>query len=180
LKYFKEEHAKAKVRPPGAETNDTYKPSWEFYEQLQFVNVVPDDTYETSGYLTSEPKHKLRKLSKQQQQNAREERKLDLFSEAVRASQEPVPQVVRSQKFVLKDEVAAYCNYIRPTLPKFSAHKSGELRSEDSGKVDTSNTPPKAYSRDRYSPTPSSSYGSVASYQIHQYPQVEPAAQSRQ
>ena len=68
-----------------------YKPSWEFYEQLQFVTVVCDDTDETTDSLTSEPKPKSRKLSKQQLQNAREEKKLELFSEAVRAINEPVP-----------------------------------------------------------------------------------------
>ena len=96
---------------------------------------------------------------------------------------------------MLADEVAAYCNYnyIRLTLSKFSARKFQRAKKcigdifyqiENSGEVDTSNTPPIAYSRDTYSPTPSSSYGSADSYQSHtqshQYPQVEPAAQSNQ
>ena len=94
MKYFREEHTKAKIKPSRAGTNDTYKPYWEFYERRQFVNVVCDDIDETSDSLTSEPKCKSRELSKQQLQNAREERKLELFSKAVRAIQEPVPQVI--------------------------------------------------------------------------------------
>ena len=170
LKHFREEHAKAQIKPSGAGTNEIYKPSWEFYEQLQFVTVVCDDTDETTDSLTSEPKPKSRKLSKQQLQTAREEKKLELFSEAVRAIKEPVPQVIPSENSVLKDEVAAYCNYIRLTLSKFSASNFRRAKKcigdilfqiEDNREVDTSITPHIAYSRDRYSPTPSSSHGSV-------------------
>ena len=65
-KHFREEHAKVQIKPSGAGTNEIYKPSWDFYEQLQFVTVVCDYTDETTDSLTSEPKPKSRKLSKQQ------------------------------------------------------------------------------------------------------------------
>ena len=80
------------------------------------------------------------------------------------------PQVIPSENSVLKDEVAAYCNYIRLTLSKFSASNFRRAKKcigdilfqiEDNGEVDTRITPHIAYSRDRYSPTPSSSHGSV-------------------
>ena len=87
LKTFREENAKGTVKLSGSGTKDIYKPPWEFYELLKFVDIVCDDTDETSDYL--EPKPKSRKLSRQQQQNSCEERKLEVFSEAVRAINEP-------------------------------------------------------------------------------------------
>lgn len=83
LKTFREENAKATVKPSGSGTKDIYKPTWEFYELQRFVDVVCDDTDETLDSL--EPKPKSRKLSRQQQQNSRKERKLELFSDTVRA-----------------------------------------------------------------------------------------------
>ena len=141
-----------------------------FMSSFSFVIVVCDDTDETTDSLTSEPKPKSRKLSKQQLQNACEEKKLELFSEAVRAIKKPVPQVIPSENSVLKDEVAAYCNYIRLTLSKFGASNFRRAKKcigdilfqiEDNGEVDTRITPHITYSRDRYSPTPSSSHRSV-------------------
>ncbi|CAH3139762.1 unnamed protein product, partial [Porites lobata] len=155
LKHFREEHAKTSIKV-SLKILSLQASSLKFYEQLQFVTVVCDDTDETTDSLTSEPKPKSRKLSKQLQK-AREEKKLELFSEAVRAINEP--------NSVLKDEVAADCNYIRLTLSKFSASNFRRAKKcigdilfqiEDNGEVDTRITPHIAYSRDRYSPTPSS------------------------
>lgn len=92
LKHFREEHAKAQIKPSGAGTNEIYEPSWEFYEQLQFVTVVCDDTDETTDSLTSEPKPKSRKLSKQQLQNAHEEKNLNYFQKQSEPSRNQSPK----------------------------------------------------------------------------------------
>ena len=88
LRRFKQEHAKASVKPSGAGTTDIYKPSWEFYELLKFVTVFCDDTDETVSSITEPSKPRV-KASKQQQRDNRKDRKLELFSEAVLAMKEP-------------------------------------------------------------------------------------------
>ena len=50
LKTFREGNAKAAVKPSGSGTKVIYKPTWEFYEQLKFLDVVCDDTDKTSRF----------------------------------------------------------------------------------------------------------------------------------
>ena len=86
LKKFKEEHAKAFVKPSGAGTAEIYNPSWVFYELLKYVTVICDDTDETVNSIDRGPsKSRAKKVSKQQQKEIREDRKLELFSDTVSA-----------------------------------------------------------------------------------------------
>lgn len=176
FKTFREENAKATVNPSGSGTKHIYKPTWEFYEQLKFVDVVCDDTDETSDSFESKPKS--RKLSGQQQQNSREERKLELFSEAFRARKEPALLPPPKENLVA-NEVAAYANYIRLTMSKFSVRNFwkakkciGDILYQTEKSEDYDNSVEAAPGPvDRgYSPTPSSNYTSVSGYQVSQYP----------
>lgn len=155
------------------------KPTWEFYELLKFVDVVCDDTDDTSDSL--EPKPKTRKLSRQQQQNSREERKLELFSEAVRAIKEPAQLPPPKENLVANDEVAAYANYIRLTMSKFSVRNFRKAKKcigdilyqiEESEDYDNSIAPARGPVERGYSPTLSSNYSSASGYQASQYPPV--------
>ena len=177
LKTFRQENAKATVKPSGSGTKDIYKPTWEFYELLKFVDVVCDDTDDTSDSL--EPKPKSRKLSRQQQQYSREERKLELFSEAVRAIKEPAQLPPPKENLVANDEVAAYANYIRLTMSKFSVRNFRKAKKcigdilyqiEESEDYDNSIAPACGPVERGYSPTLSSNYSSASGYQASQYP----------
>ena len=73
LRRFKQEHAKASVKPSGAGTTDIYKPSWEFYELLKFVTVFCDDTDETVSSITEPSKPRVKASKQQQRDNLRTE-----------------------------------------------------------------------------------------------------------
>ena len=112
VKKFKNEHAKASVKLSQAGTSEIYKPSWVFYEHLKYLTVICDDTDDTVNTIDrglSKPRAK--KVSKQQQREAREERKLELFSEAVSAMREPETTTGKDQNTLLE-------NYVRFTLSK--------------------------------------------------------------
>lgn len=122
LRKFKQEHAKASVKPSGAGTADIYKPSWEFYEQMNFVLVICDDTDETVSSVQEPSKSRVKKASKQQQRENREDRKLELFSEAVAAMKQP--ETSKGQHTSVENsEVAAFANYVRLTLSKLNPRK---------------------------------------------------------
>ena len=46
------------MRPSGSGTDEIYKPSFELYDQLQFLTEIQetDDTMDTVGYADSNPK----------------------------------------------------------------------------------------------------------------------------
>ena len=122
LKRFKQEHSKASVKPSGAGTAEIYTQSWEFYEQLKYVTVICDDTDDTVSFISEPSKPKVKKASKQQQKDSREDRKLELFSEAVVAMRQPeMPQGQTNS--VENSEVAAFANYVLLTLSKLNPSK---------------------------------------------------------
>ncbi len=118
INFFKQEYVKASHKPSGSGTNDIYKPSWEFFEQLKFVTVICDDTDDTVDTLTKAAKS--RKLSKQQEQKEREEKKLELFAQAVNALKTPEPSPPPAQQPTGDNEAAAFANCVRLTLEKFT------------------------------------------------------------
>lgn len=123
LKKFKEEHAKAFVKPSGAGTAEIYKPSWVFYELLKYVTVICDDTDETVNSIDRGPsKSRAKKVSKQQQKEIREDRKLELFSDVVSTMREPETSKGQNTS-VGNSEVAAFANYVRLALSKFNPGK---------------------------------------------------------
>ena len=137
--------------------------------QLKFLEVVCDDTDKTSDSL--EPKPKSRKLSRQQQQNSSEERKLELFSQAVRAIKETAQLPSPKENLVANNEVAAYANYVQLTMSKFSTHNIRKAKKyigdilyqiEESEDYDNSITPALGPVEREYSPTPSSNCSSVS------------------
>ena len=145
---------------------------------MRFVDVVCDGTDETSDSLTYESKPaKSRKMLKQQLQNLREDRKLELFSEAVRAIQEPAQKSAPHDDLETNDEVVAYTNYIRLTLSKFSARRFRKakkcigdiLYQIEEGEDFENGVAPTHNPLERYSPSLSSNFGSA--YQASQYSQ---------
>ena len=76
------------MKPSGAGTAEIDTPSWEFYE-LKYVTVICDDTDDTVSSISEPSKPKIKKASKQQQRDSCEDRKLELFSEAVMAMRQP-------------------------------------------------------------------------------------------
>ena len=82
-KKFREEHIKASLRPSGSGTDEIFKPTFVFYDQLQFLTFI----CEGDGTLDSierPPNPYPRKKSMLQMQEDRENRKLELFSQAVK------------------------------------------------------------------------------------------------
>ena len=193
VKKFKNEHAKASVKPSGAGTSEIYKPSWVFYEHLKYLTVICDDTDDTVNTIDRGPsKPRAKKVSKQQQREAREERKLELFSEAVSAMREPETTTCKGQNTLLENsEVAAFANYMHLTLSKFNPRKFRRAKRcigdilfqlEESDELEATNATPSRFNTyGRYSPAPSmpSSYGSNKgmpmtvlheNMQLHSYP----------
>lgn len=195
-RFLKQEHAKASIKPSGAGTTDIYKPSWEFYELLKFVTVICDDTDETVSSITEPSKPRV-KAWKQQQRDNREDRKLELFSEAVLAMKEP--ETSKGQNTLVEDnEVAAFANYVRLTLSKLNARKFRRAKKcigdilfqiEESDEWEAASaTPSRYHAHGRSSPAPSfSSYSSNEtnhgyqqgmpvvheSMNMHSYPSME-------
>ena len=122
LRRFKQEHAKASVKPSGAGTADIYQPSWEFYELMKYVNVICNDTDETVNSISGSSIPRVKKLSKQQQRDDREDKKIELFSEAVLAMKEPEASTKKDTS-VENSEVAAFANYVRLTMSKLNPRK---------------------------------------------------------
>ena len=180
LKRFKQEHSKASVKPSGAGhgTAEIYTPSWEFYEQLKYVTVICDDTDDTVSSISEPSKPKVKKASKQQQKDSREDRKLELFSDAVVAMRQPeMPQGQTNS--VENSEVAAFANYVRLTLSKLNPRKFRRAKKcigdilfqiEESDEMEVAIGAATRFStHGRYSPAPSiSSYSSSETNQIYQ------------
>ena len=109
LRRFKQEHAKASVKPSGAGTADIYQPSWEFYKLMKYVNVICNDTDETVNSISGSSIPRVKKLSKQQQRDADE-------------MKEPEASTKKDTS-VENSEVAAVANYVRLTMSKLNPCK---------------------------------------------------------
>lgn len=165
LKKFKQEHAKASHKPSGAGTSDIYKPSWEFYDQLMFVTVICDDTDDTVSSIIVEPKKpKMRRMSQREQRDIREDKKLQLFSDAVEAIRHPPTQNEKSSS-IEQSEVAAFANYVRLSLSKLNSQKFRRAKKcigdilfqlEENNELESASVPPARLNPSgRYSPSPS-------------------------
>lgn len=115
---FKQEHSKAMKKPSGSGTNEIYKPTWELYSSLQFIDVICDDTDDTLDSITGPSAAKSRKMSKQKKIDDRENKKLELFAEAIEAMKVPSPIV--SKPLVESKESVAFGNYVALTLAKLT------------------------------------------------------------
>ena len=119
MKAFRQENTKASVKPSGAGTSDIYKPSWPFYDQLKFVSVVCDDTDETTSSVEGPSKPKMKKTAKWQQRDEREEKKLELFQQAVHAMRE-IPSS-KEESYTDKNEAQTFGRYVGLTLSRFTS-----------------------------------------------------------
>ena len=144
--------------------------------------MICDDTDETVSSITGPSKPRV-KASKQQQRDNREDRKLELFSEAVLALKEP--ETSNGQNTLVENnEVAAFANYVHLTLSKLNALKFPRAKCigdilfqiEESDKLEAASATPSQYhAHGRYSPAPSlSSYSSNETN--HSYQQGMPVA----
>lgn len=123
-KKFREEHCKATVKPSGSGTDEIYKPTFVFYDQLKFLTVTcnADETLD-SIECASNPNP--RKKSKLQMHEERENRKLELFSQAVQAMKE-VPESTKIEDKKINGEnreAVAFGTYVGITLSKLSTRK---------------------------------------------------------
>ena len=90
--------------------------------------MICDDTDVTVNSISEPSKPKVKKASKQQQRDSREDRKLQLFSEAVVAMRQP--EKYQGQNSSLENsEVAAFANYVRLTLSKLNPKNFAGKRS---------------------------------------------------
>jgi len=163
LKRFRQEHSKASVKPSGAGTPEIYTP-WGFYEQLKYVTVICDDTDDTVNSISESSKPKVKKASKQQQRDSCEDRKLELFSEAVVAMRQPEKHQGQNSS-IKNSEVAAFANYVRLTLSKLNPQKFRRAKKcigdilfqiEESDEIEVPSCATTRFStRGRYSPAPS-------------------------
>ena len=127
VKKFKNEHAKASVRPSGSGTSEIYKPSWVFYEHLKYLTVIYVvilmilSIQLTEGLQTPE----LRKyLNNNKGKLARKENQ-SYFQKLYQHMREPASTTCKGQNTLLENsEVAAFANYMRLTLSKFNPRKS--------------------------------------------------------
>ncbi|CAB4016858.1 Hypothetical predicted protein [Paramuricea clavata] len=77
-------------------------------------------SHKPSGSDTLSKAAKSRKLSKQQEQTEREEKKLELFAQAVNALKAPEPAPAPTQQPTGDNEAAVFANSVRLTLGKFT------------------------------------------------------------
>ena len=123
-KKFKEEHSKATVKPSGSGTHEIYKPTFIFYDQLQFLTAI-FEADETLDSIEKASNPIPRKKSKLQMHEDRENKKLELFSQAVQAIKE-VPDSTRIQdstSYGENTEAVAFGTYVGITLSKLSTRK---------------------------------------------------------
>lgn len=123
-KKFKEEHSKASVRPSGSGTDEIYKPTFVFYDQLQFLTVICEGD-ETLDSIECQPDLNPRKKTKIQMQEERENRKLELFSQSVAAIRE-VPDLKKkagNRSMEEDTEAVAFGTYVGITLSKLPRRK---------------------------------------------------------
>lgn len=167
-KKFKQEYRKALVKPSGSGTDEIYKPTFPFYDQLQFLTSICE-TDETMDSIEEPSNLKPRKRSKRQMQEEREERKLELMSEAIQAMKEtPAPTRMQDQGGLVENtEAVAFGTYVGITLSKLSRQKFRRAKKcigdilyniEESEDASSCNTPVYDHQFDRQSraSTPSS------------------------
>ena len=167
-KKFKKEHSKALVKPSGSGTDEIYKPAFLFYDQLQFLTAICE-TDETLDSIVYHANPKPRKRSKHQMHEDREDRKLELFSEAIQAMKETPNSTRRQDKRNLEEnsEAVAFGTYVGITLSKLSKRKFRQAKKcigdilyniEESEEASSSYTPVYDHQFDRQSvvSTPSS------------------------
>lgn len=119
---FKKEYKKASNKPSGSGAAEVYNSSFTFFKHMQFINVVLEEE-ETVDSVTPS-KTKVLKLSKQQLRDEREEKKLQLFSEAVLALKEdPSPKKEESSS-----EAEVFCTYVAMSLSKLSSQKFSKAK----------------------------------------------------
>ena len=123
LKRFRQEHSKASVKPSGAGTAEINMPTWEFYEQLKYVTVICDDTNVTVNSISEPSKLKVKKASKQQQRDSREDRKLQLFSEAVVAMRQPEKHQGQKNSIENSEVACSICKLCAFNLVKIKSKK---------------------------------------------------------
>lgn len=124
LEKFKQEYRKALVKPSGSGTDEIYKPTFPFYDELHFLISICE-TDETMDSIEEPSNPKPRKRSKRQMQEEREEQKLELMSEAIQAMKEtPAPTRMQDQGGLVENtEVVAFGTYVGITLSKLSRQK---------------------------------------------------------
>ena len=137
---FRKEYKKASNKPSGSGTAEVYNTSFIFFKHMQFINVVFEEE-ETVDSITPN-KNKVLKLSKQQLRDEREEKKLQLFSEAVLAIKEnPAPKKEESSS-----EAEAFCRYVALSLSKMSSQrfrKAKKCISDILYSIEEDNVPPR-------------------------------------
>ena len=167
-KKFKQEHRKASVKPSGSGTDEVYKPTFPFYDQLQFLTSICE-TDETMDSIEEPSNPKPRKRSKRQMQEEREDRKLELMSDAIQAMKEtPASTTMHNQGGMVGNaEAVAFGTYVGITLSKLSRQKFRQAKKcigdilyniEESEDASSRNIPVSDYQFDRQSraSTPSS------------------------
>ena len=102
-KKFREEHCKATVKPSGSGTDEIYKPTFLFYDQLKFLTVICNAD-ETLDSIECDSNPNPRKKSKPQMHEEWENRRLELFSQAVQAMKE-VPESTRIEDKKLMEKI---------------------------------------------------------------------------
>lgn len=181
-KRFKEEHSKATVKPSGSGTDEIYKPSFELYKQLQFLTKIQetDETMDTVEYADSNPKPP--KRSKQQLRDDRENKKLELFSEAVKALKETADSPKRKANVGADEnpEAVAFGTYVGITLSKLNRQRFRQAKKcisdilysiEEGEDLSFSSVPNNVTSFDGLSRSSASSYDTFNSARYSQYPQ---------
>ena len=124
-KKFKQEHSKALVKPSGSGTDEIYKPTFQFYNQLLFLTAICE-TDETMDSIEESSNPKPRKKSKRkiQEDTCREDRKLELMSEAIQTMKEtPSTRMQDQGSMVENTEAVAFGTYVGLTLSKLSNKK---------------------------------------------------------
>lgn len=149
-KKFKQEHSKALVKPSGSGTDEIYKPTFQFYNQLLFLTGIYE-TDETMDSIEEPANPKPRKRSKRKNQEDREDRKLELMSEAIQAMKETPSTRMQDQGRMMENtEAAAFGTYVGITLSKLTNRKFRQAKKcisdilyniEESEEASASNVP---------------------------------------
>lgn len=149
-KKFKQEHSKALVKPSGSGTDEIYKPTFQFYNQLLFLTAIYE-TDETMDSIEEPANPKPRKRSKRKNQEDREDRKLELMSEAIQAMKETPSTRMQDQGRMMENtEAAAFGTYVGITLSKLTNRKFRQAKKcisdilyniEESEEASASNVP---------------------------------------
>ena len=115
LKVYRQERGKVQKKPSGSGTNDVYRSSSEFYAHLQFTNSICDDTEDIIDTIYGPWSAKKRKKERHDIEN----KKLELFEQAVVAIKAPHPATDDSPEYET-NEAHVFGKYVGLTLSKLA------------------------------------------------------------